>query len=200
MTAPTMTARGPRPGAEGGAAPGAGGRLAQLGRNKPLLLGAGVVGLVVVIAMVRKGGGGGLLAGDPDGETGIGNPANLNTVGTDVAAQLGQFDASMAAQLAEFGQSLTETLEAIKDMDDGSAPKPPVKPVPIIKKPAPRKVPRDPRRYVTVVPWRRSGTPWNSTLSGIASRYKTSIATLLRLNPTIKNRNVIHPGQRIRVS
>lgn len=199
MTAPVMTARGPRPGAEGGAAPGAGGRLAGLTRNKPLMLGAAAVALVGVIALVRRGGAGGLTAGDPDGETGIGNPAALNTVGTDVAAQLGQFDASINAQLTEFAQTLTETLEAIKDMDDGSPSKPP--PVKVIpKKPAPRKVPRDPRRYVTVVPWRRGGTPWNSTLSGIASRYKTTVAQLLKLNPTIKNRNVIHPGQRIRVS
>lgn len=37
------------------------------------------------------------------------------------------------------------------------------------------------------------------TLSHIAARYKTSVSNLVKLNPSIKNPNLIYPGQRIRV-
>ena len=38
------------------------------------------------------------------------------------------------------------------------------------------------------------------TLSAIASRYHTSVAKLLLLNPHIKNPNLIYPGDVIRLS
>lgn len=37
------------------------------------------------------------------------------------------------------------------------------------------------------------------TMSGIAARYKTSLANLAKLNPSIKNLNLIHVGQKVRV-
>lgn len=37
------------------------------------------------------------------------------------------------------------------------------------------------------------------TLSGIAQRYKTSVAALVRLNPAIKNPSLIYAGQKIRI-
>src|SRR5690606_24658011 len=37
------------------------------------------------------------------------------------------------------------------------------------------------------------------TLSHIAARYKTSVSKLVKLNPSIKNPNLIFPGQKIRV-
>jgi lysozyme len=37
------------------------------------------------------------------------------------------------------------------------------------------------------------------TLSGIAAKHNLTLATLLNLNPSIKNPNVIYPGQKIRV-
>src|SRR5690606_30175023 len=37
------------------------------------------------------------------------------------------------------------------------------------------------------------------TLSHIAVRYKTTVSNLVKLNPNIKNPNLIYPGQRIRV-
>src|SRR5690606_26702001 len=37
------------------------------------------------------------------------------------------------------------------------------------------------------------------TLSHIAVRYKTTVSNLVKLNPSIKNPNLIYPGQRIRV-
>lgn len=37
------------------------------------------------------------------------------------------------------------------------------------------------------------------TLSGIAQRYKTSVAALVKLNPSIKNPSLIYAGQKIRI-
>lgn len=37
------------------------------------------------------------------------------------------------------------------------------------------------------------------TLSGIAAKHKLTLAALLKLNPSIKNPNIIYPGQKIRV-
>ncbi len=52
---------------------------------------------------------------------------------------------------------------------------------------------------VTVVQWTAENTPWNSTLSGIAQHEHTSVAALLKLNPQIKNPNLIYPGEKIKV-
>lgn len=55
-------------------------------------------------------------------------------------------------------------------------------------------------KYVTVVAWSKEGTPWNSTLSGIAAHYhvKGGAAELGKLNH-IKDINKIYPGQKIKV-
>jgi LysM repeat protein len=53
-------------------------------------------------------------------------------------------------------------------------------------------------KYVTVSKWTSSNTKWNSTLSGIAAHYGTTISKLLKLNPTIKNPDLIYTGQKIR--
>jgi LysM repeat protein len=37
------------------------------------------------------------------------------------------------------------------------------------------------------------------TLSGIAARHGLTLSALLKLNPRIKNPNLIYPGQKIRV-
>lgn len=56
---------------------------------------------------------------------------------------------------------------------------------------------------VTVAQWpgRAEGglAQWNTTLWGIAKHYNTTVAQLLKLNPSITNPSLIHPGQRIRV-
>lgn len=70
----------------------------------------------------------------------------------------------------------------------------PVTPAPVTPVPAAPAV-----RYVTVVKYTTRNPPWNSTLSGIAGHESTSVATLLKLNPSIKNANLIYPGQQIRV-
>jgi LysM repeat protein len=80
------------------------------------------------------------------------------------------------------------------------APAPvPTTPAPVT--PAPTTPPATPSaaQYVTVSKYTSKNPPWNSTLSGIARHYGTSIANLLALNPSIKNANLIYPNQQIRV-
>jgi LysM repeat protein len=52
---------------------------------------------------------------------------------------------------------------------------------------------------VTVVKFAGNPPPWNSTLSGIASHEHTTVPAILALNPSIKNANLIFPGQSIKV-
>lgn len=56
---------------------------------------------------------------------------------------------------------------------------------------------------VTVAAWPGQSVnglaQWNTTLWGIATHYGTTVAELLKLNPSIKNANLIYPGQKIKV-
>lgn len=52
-------------------------------------------------------------------------------------------------------------------------------------------------RQVSVVKWSNTNTPWNSTLSGIASHFGESLAYIEKVNPQIKNPNLIYPGQKV---
>jgi LysM repeat protein len=65
--------------------------------------------------------------------------------------------------------------------------------------PAPVKSAGSKTQTVTVTKWTATNTPWNSTLSGIAQHYNTTVAELLKLNPSITNPNLIYPGQKITV-
>lgn len=60
-----------------------------------------------------------------------------------------------------------------------------------------------PGTTVTVAKWPgksvNGNAQWNTTLWGIAQHYHTSVADLLKLNPTIRNANLIYPGQKIKV-
>lgn len=95
-----------------------------------------------------------------------------------------------------------------------TTPPPPtsVPPVRTLPSPTPKPAP-DPHRpspvppkagptYATVVVarWTAKNAPWNSTLSGIAAHYKVpgGAAALAKLN-SIKNENLIYPGQKIKV-
>jgi hypothetical protein len=52
------------------------------------------------------------------------------------------------------------------------------------------------RRYVIVAKYSSPNPPWNSTLSGIAKRYGTTVEALQKIN-NIKNPNIIYTGQKI---
>jgi|SRR5215831_4215236 len=78
------------------------------------------------------------------------------------------------------------------------APKPPNKPPVHV---TPVRVPPKPAApvTVTVAKWTAKNTPWNSTLSGIAAHEHTTVAALMKLNPQIKNANVIQAGSKVRI-
>lgn len=60
-----------------------------------------------------------------------------------------------------------------------------------------------PGTEVTVAKWPGKSVnglaQWNTTLWGIAQHYHTTVPELLKLNPQIKNANLIFPGQKIKV-
>lgn len=65
---------------------------------------------------------------------------------------------------------------------------------------APQPVPSSTARYVTVQPW-YPGSQGDTTLGNIAARYdQGNLSKVLQLNPSIKNPDVIYPGQQIRVA
>lgn len=75
---------------------------------------------------------------------------------------------------------------------------PPVLRRPPKKPPMPVKHPGE--RFVTVVPFTSHDPAWNATFSGIAEHEHLTIEQLKKLNPGIKNIDIIHPDQRIRVA
>lgn len=111
-----QTGAPPRP-SPGGPA-GARAELAKLTHNKPLLIAAAAAAGLGVWAFVKKRkaassstdtagiADGSSLAGTP------GNPAELNSVGTDVATQLGQFGAASAADAAAAQKAQSDALAA----------------------------------------------------------------------------------------
>lgn len=76
-------------------------------------------------------------------------------------------------------------------------PAPQIPPKPILP-PGPSGGVNPPKnRTVTVATWSSTHTPWNSTLWGIATHFGESLSTIEKLNPQIKNPNLIYPGQRV---
>lgn len=175
-------------------------RWRQLLRNKPLLYGLGAaaaLGAFVLYQRTRAGETGPASTDDEASGGGIGQPGYLNTTGTDVANWLGQYSESLQNQFDEFRTSIEEQLGKIPTEPTPSPPKPvTTQPVQVVP---PKPKPKTPV-YVTVAKYTKSNTAWNSTLSGIAKHYKTSVDALRKLNPSIKNPNVIYTGQKIRVS
>jgi LysM domain len=176
----------------------------ELIKNKKLLAGVGAAAALGAFVWWRRSHDGGYgvdVAGGESGDGGrIGNPGYLNTTGTDVAAWLSEYSAGLQGQLDEFK---TDIMDRLGEMPTAPTkpptvpvpPKPPDQPKP---KPKPKPKPTT-RQYITVARFTSRNPPWNSTLSGIAGHYRTSVAALMRLNPSIRNANIIRTGQRIRV-
>lgn len=132
-----------------------------------------------------------------------------DTTGTDIASYLGQYGATQNQALQDWAQqwsgNLQDTLDAIKNGQSGGqttptpVPTPHPTTLPAIT-PAPPGTHAVMPQYVTVAKFTTSNPPWNSTLSGIASHFKTSVGKLMTLNPSITNASLIHPNQQIRVS
>jgi LysM domain len=58
---------------------------------------------------------------------------------------------------------------------------------------------KTPASTVTVGTWNATNAPWDSTLWGIANHFGTTVANLMKLNPQIKNANLIYPGEKVKV-
>lgn len=149
----------------------------------------GAAGVVIYVLVKRNGSAasssgdiaaGSSLAGTP------GNPASVNTVGTDVASQLGQFEQAQQAALTEFGKTLND---ALKGLNPPAAP-------PTASSPPKSSPPASTAKYdyATKYPSQKG------TLSGIAAANKITLSQIEKLNPQITDPNKIYPGQKIRVA
>lgn len=179
--------------------------LGALTKDKRLMAGVAVAGAVGLFVFLRRGGtdtGGSGSGSDEEGGTsvgsGVGYLGGYDSTSADIAGQLGQYGAGLQVQLDEFAGTLQDALE--KMTGDGTTTTP-TTPSPATTddqttKPKPASTNK---QYATVAKWRKTNTPWNSTLSGIAKHYKTSVSKLLKMNPGIKNPDVIYPGQKVRV-
>lgn len=132
-----------------------------------------------------------------------GSLGQFDSTGTDVANWLGNQSGALQNQLDQFAQEQKDTnaslIDAIKHLNTPT-PAPTPAPAPSPSNPAPAAPAAPASRYVPVVKFTSRSPAWNSTLSGIAGHEHTTVANLLRLNPKVKNANLIYAGQQIRVA
>lgn len=128
----------------------------------------------------------------------------FDSTSADIASQLGNFSVDQQAALKDFGDQLTSTLEALQNVPTAptttttTTPTTPAKSNTPTGTTAVKKSATPAAQYVTVAKYTTKNAPWNSTLSGIAKRYGTTVANLVKLNK-IKNPNLIYAGSKIRV-
>jgi LysM repeat protein len=173
-----------------------------LAKDKRLQLAAGGGAVLGLVALIRKRSSGdttGTDSGQTAGAktyTGSGSVAGgYDSTATDVYNNL---QTSLDNQLGEFRGQLT----SIQSQLDKATPTPKVGQTPIPKPPAKRKlkivhktpIPKPPTKPRTTIK-----IPHGSTLSGLASKYGTSVPRLMQLNPSIKNANRISAGASLRV-
>jgi len=116
---------------------------------------------------------------------------------------------SLLALLRDIQGSVSQADDDDNGVNDGSGSTPPPTPA---APPPPAKTPSTPKptpkptshKTVTVSKFTTAtaarGSNWASTLSTIAAHEHTTVSRLLKLNPGIKNPNVIRTGQKIVVS
>lgn len=162
---------------------------------------AGAVGAAGVAAVVwyrgRKAAAAPTVAGSSDSSSSPGTVAGgfPDTSGSDQAAVLGNNIGSLDDALAGFAKSIGDIQKQLASMQpqhatNGSTP-------PIV---APKPVTLPKARTVTVTRFDPRRPSWSSTLSGIAGHEHTSVGALLRLNPSIKDPDVIRTGSSVRVA
>lgn len=167
---------------------------------------AGVAAVGGFVWYQRRKSGGGAAAGTPSAPTAAGyqQGGTLDTSGTDIANWLGQYSGSLQNQLDAYAQSLSDAEAHLGAMPpSGSTTTGTTTPGTggtVSSPAAPPPAPAAAHQTVKVVAFTSSNPAWNSTLSGIAGHYRTTVSALLRLNPSISNPNLIHPGQTITVS
>lgn len=178
-------------------------------RNKWMVAGAGGVGLVVLYALYKRRQSSAAASGSGTAATSTGTVsgplAGVDTTGTDMAGWLSQFGQQQQTQLDQFQTAISQQLATLgqaptRPSVPTPAPPPPASKPPASKPPATHPTSSPASQYVTVARYTSRNAPWNSTLSGIAGHYHTSVSALMKLNPSIRNANRINTGQRIRVS
>jgi LysM repeat protein len=164
----------------------------------------GVAGVGGYVLYRRKQSTGSSSSATP-GAQAAGTGGTFSSAGTDLATALGNYRQDQQGALDQFAAQLQDTLTQLKAITPSPAPGPAPAPAPSpapapapSPAPAPAPSPTAPQ-YVTVTKFTTSNPAWSSTLSGIAGHYHTSVAALLKLNPSVSNPNVIRTGAQIRV-
>lgn len=189
---------------------GKGGKYGFL-KDKRVQLGIAAAGGLGLVVLLKNGGGSG--AGNDPNQTGQQlAPSTYDSSSIDAYAQL---SSGLGDAINQFGDQLTSIQDQLGKINGpssgtpagggttnngggGVSTQPPPKP-----KPKPKPAPKPSAQYVKVTKFTSAsaarGSNWASTLSTIAQHYHTSVSNLLKLNPSIKNANLIHPNQQIRV-
>ena len=140
-----------------------------------------------------------------NGSTGSGSPGSQSVQpgsGQGTTGNISLSPGSETISISNPAPVTTSTATTTVTHAPAPAPNPQPKQTPppkTVKKSTPVTHKSGPAPTVTVAQWTEGSTPWNSTLSGIAAHYKTTVAELLKLNPQIKNPNLIYPGEKITV-
>jgi LysM repeat protein len=131
-------------------------------------------------------------------------PSNANS-GTATTGDT-TFPANASTNLtinSQYAQSGTSTSTSGTPAPRHATPNP--QPTPKTKAPTKKATTtvKKPATEVTVGQWPGNSTgglaQWNTTLWGIANHYGTTVEALLKLNPQIKNANLVYPGEKVKV-
>jgi len=134
---------GPRP--PGPTGPTGGSSLAGLARNRKVLIGGAAVIGVAGFALYRShktaaAGSSSAPAGTDPAASSTGYQGSVDTTGTDVATQLGQFGAAQQSALNEYQRELHDALYGIGQMPTPITQPTPAPPIPRYFVPAPRAI------------------------------------------------------------
>lgn len=183
---------------------GGGSSIKSLFKDKRVLAGVAAAGVLGLVVLLRKGNG-------DQTSTGTTQPQAYDSSGFDTYNAISQLGEGWSQQLQGIQDSLDQLGQAPPVSGGGGTTSPPKSGPPISTQPVPKPVPRPVQKpapkssasYINVSKFTSAsaarGSNWASTLSTIAGHYHTSVSNLLKLNPSIKNPNLIHSGQRIRV-
>lgn len=188
-------------------------------KDKRVQLGMAAAAGVGLFMFAKRGGSGADGTAGGSEETGLsGNylqPAQYDSTGPDVYNAISQIGTAWTNDLRDFTDQLGDIQDQLDKLGQAPpvttpkpttpAPKPTTKPKPTTNNPikTTQPVKRAASNTVTVSKFTTAsaarGANWTSTLSTIAGKSGTTVAKLLKLNPSIKNPNVIHAGQKIKI-
>lgn len=197
--------------------PGGGKKIAGMDRRTAAFVGLALAaGVIWYIVKSRKSSAAGSTAADSGSSGGsiIGYDANGNPIYSGGAGLPADFSGEISTLQSEFG-SLASEISQMQGSTGTPGPPgptgppgppginpggPPVGLTPPPKGPPPGKPPPKPGPKPKPKPRTRSITiARGDTLSALARKYHTTVAELLKLNPQIKNPNLIYAGSKLNV-